>query len=60
MSNGVLLFSVHPISHVNRPLKNHLVIFSIARLAHLKQKIAPDGYIKQKARLEAAELQKKL
>ena len=56
MSNGVLLFSVHPISHVNRPLKNHLVIFSIARLAHLKQKIAPDGYIKQKARLEAAEL----
>ena len=56
MSNGVLLFSVHPLSYVNRPLKNHLVIISIDRLAHLKQKIVPDGYIKQKARLEAAEL----
>ena len=56
MSNGVLLFSVHPLSHVNRPLKNHLIIISSARLAALKQKIVPKGFTKQKGRLEALEL----
>ena len=56
MSNGVLLFSVHPLSHINRPLKNHLIIISSARLAALKQKIVPKGFTKQKARLEAVEL----
>ena len=56
LSNGVLLFSGHPPSHVNRPLKNHLIIISSARLAALNQKIVPNGYSKQKARLEAVEL----
>ena len=56
MSNGVLLFSGHPPSHVNRPLKNHLMKISSARLAALKQKIVPKGFTKQKAPLEAVEL----